>query len=510
MLFEAAALVTASLALAGVGGTAAVPEYSAIGTSSIGTSALGSSALGAFALGSSEFGASDLGVQEAVAARLSDRQGDAGSAPLWAQLEVQSAASVDIDLTTLRSMTGPNLLVGMSQLPLADLSTFAADFPTHIDALLAAPPQAAVVTAWWTMLDSTQRATLTAATPQLVGNLDGVPLAQRSRANESFLRDSLAEAERALDGVLSAAERSRLSSQVAMLTQVAEALHASEDGPKRSLVLLDTTGSGRAAIALGNPDTADYIGYLVPGMNYQVEPQIVNWTTVADDLYREQAAVLADSAAERVASVPTAVTASVRLGVAAAPASDSPVAAPAAAPTIATIAWIGYEAPDLFSVGGLDRAEAGADFLETSWAGVRATRGGDQPFVSVFAHSYGSTVALLALANGSVEVDALVVVGSPGSAIQSAAKLKVTGDNVFVGKADWDPAVNSAFFGSDPGAASYGARVLGVRGGTDARTGATLAGSLGHNDYFTPGSESLHNMALIGTDNAELATDDIE
>jgi len=109
-----------------------------------------------------------------------------------------------------------------------------------------------------------------------------------------------------------------------------------------------------------------------------------------------------------------------------------------------------------------------------------------------------------------VEVDALVVVGSPGSAIQSAAKLKVTDENVFVGKADWDPAVNSAFFGSDPGAASYGARVLGVHGGTDSVTGDSLAASVGHNDYFKPGSESLHNMALIGTDNAELVTGDIE
>jgi hypothetical protein len=70
--------------------------------------------------------------------------------------------------------------------------------------------------------------------------------------------------------------------------------------------------------------------------------------------------------------------------------------------------------------------------------------------------------------------------------------------------------VNSAFFGSDPGAASYGARVLGVHGGTDAVTGASLVASVGHNDYFTPGSESLHNMALIGTDNAELVTGDTE
>ena len=453
MLFETAVVATLSLSLMGAGATTAVPETSSVSSSII--------------------------VPADVDARLADRQSDGGASGLWTQLEPQVAASVDIDVASIHAMTGSNLLVGLAQLPLAEVAAFAAQYPTQLDSLLSAPPKATVVTAWWTMLDATQRAALTAATPRLVGNLDGVPLAQRSRANETYLRESLAEATRALDGILTAGERDRLTDEVAMLTQVSKALHASDDGPKRSLILLDTAGTGRAAIALGNPDTADYIGYLVPGMNYQVEAEMVNWTTVADDLYREQVAVFADTTT-------------------------------GTAPTLATISWIGYEAPDVFSVGGLDRAEAGAEFLETSWAGVRATRGGDQPFVAVFAHSYGSTVSLLALAQGSVEVDALVVVGSPGSAIQSAAKLKVTDENVFVGKADWDPAVNSAFFGSDPGAASYGARVLGVHGGTDAVTGDTLAASVGHNDYFKPGSESLHNMALIGTDNAELVTGDIE
>jgi hypothetical protein len=479
VLFETAVVATLSLSLMGAGAAPVVP------------------------------GSSAVTVTQGVAQRLNDKQSEGGPAALWTQLEPQIGTSIDIDLTTVHRLSGANLLVGLGQLPLADLTAFAAEYPAQIDTLLSSPPQATVVTAWWTMLDAAQRASLTTATPRLVGNLDGVPLAQRSRANEAYLRDSLATAHRALDGAMDAGERNRISRQVAMLDQVTEALRPSDGGPRRSLVLLDPAGSGRAAIALGNPDTADFIGYLVPGMNYQVEPQMVNWTTVADDLYREQKAVLAGTARTSRPAPERAMTtagAATTAGVSASP----PAARSAASPSVATIAWIGYEAPDLFSVGGLDRAEAGADFLETSWSGVRSTRGGDQPFVTVFAHSYGSTVSLLALGKGSVEVDALVVVGSPGSAIQSADRLKVTDGNVFVGKADWDPAVNSAFFGSDPGASSYGARALGVRGGIDALTGAALAGSVGHNDYFTPGSESLHNMALIGTDNAELVTGDIE
>jgi hypothetical protein len=482
VLFETAVVASLSLSLMGAGATPVVPESSIVTLS------------------------------QAADQRLNDKQSEGGSAALWAQLEPQVGTAVDVDLTTVHRLTGANLLVGLGQLPLADLTTFVAEYPAQIDTLLSSPPQATVVTAWWTMLDSAQRNSLTTVTPRLVGNLDGVPLAQRSRANEAYLRESLATAHRALNDATDPGERDRLTHRVAMLGEVEEALRPSAGGPRRSLVLLDPAGTGRAAIALGNPDTADYIGYLVPGMNYQVEPQIVNWTTVADDLYREQKVVLAETRPSRPAADRRVTTISAGTGTAAASPSPQPRAAAskAAAPSVATIAWIGYEAPDLFSVAGLDRAEAGAEFLETSWSGVRATRGGDQPFVTVFAHSYGSTVTLLALAEGSVEVDALVVVGSPGSAIQSADRLKVTGGNVFVGKADWDPAVNSAFFGSDPGAASYGAKELGVRGGTDAVTGITLAGSVGHNDYFTPGTESLHNMALIGTDHAELATDDSE
>jgi hypothetical protein len=119
-------------------------------------------------------------------------------------------------------------------------------------------------------------------------------------------------------------------------------------------------------------------------------------------------------------------------------------------------------------------------------------------------------VTLVALDRGSVKLDALVMVGSPGSAVQSARQLPVKNNEVYVGEADWDPAVNSAFFGSDPGGASYGAHPLGVTGATDRITGAKLDGSLGHNEYFKPGSESLHNMALIGTGNAKLVTNGSE
>ncbi len=408
--------------------------------------------------------------------------GTAGEPGVAAQ-PVTVAAGVDTGIDSVRRMSGVSLLAGLSRLSIGDISTFVAEFPGQVDSLLAVPPAASEVTGWWAGLGGTERSSLLAAAPRLVGNLDGIPFRERGRANARFLSQSLTEVGDRLTGSLDDGTRETLTREQAVLTQVEAALQPSEGGPHRSLIILDTVGGGRAAIALGNPDTAAFVSYLVPGMNYAVEAQIVNWTATAEALYEEQRTVLAERAATGRRSGGT---------------------------SLAVVSWIGYEAPDLFSVGGLDHAIIGADFLEKYSQGLRADRVGDQPYVSLFAHSYGSTVALTALSRGSFEVDALVLVGSPGSQIQSVDSLGVAGGNVFVGKADWDPAVNSAFFGSDPGAESYGAHPLGVYGAHDRLTGAWLAGSLGHNAYFDRGSESLHNMALIGTDNADLVTNGSE
>lgn len=402
-----------------------------------------------------------------------DRGIDARTVPLWLQVSTASrtSVSVDGDMLTGRSVSGIAALGGLSRLTPAELVAFAAAHPTRIDTILAAPPAASAVTSWWQALDGTAQRKLVANVPRLVGNLDGVPLVERGHANLRYLGEEVSSATSRLAEVHKRSDRAALGRELSIMTQIQQALLPACGSPARTLVLLDLADGGRAAIALGNPDTADFVSYLVPGMNYGVQEQLVNWSNTAEDLYYEQKGVLR----ERAAATHTRV------------------------PSIATIAWIGYETPSLFSVGGLDRAEAGADFLEDSWKGIRSSRGDNQPFLSVFAHSYGTLVALEALERGSVEVDALVIVGSPGSSVQSVDGLDVAHGNVFVGEADWDPAVNSGFFGSDPGARSYGAHALGVDGAIDTVTGRQLSKSWGHNDYFTPGSESLHNMALIGT-----------
>ena len=146
----------------------------------------------------------------------------------------------------------------------------------------------------------------------------------------------------------------------------------------------------------------------------------------------------------------------------------------------------------------MELAREGRDALTASLTGLRAERGADQPYVSVLAHSYGSTAALLSLQEDDVSVDALAMVGSPGSPARTVKDLHVANGNVWVGAAQWDPIPASGVFGSQPASPDYGAHHFGVDGAVDPYTGQQLSAAISHNDYFTDGGESFRNLVLIG------------
>jgi hypothetical protein len=77
---------------------------------------------------------------------------------------------------------------------------------------------------------------------------------------------------------------------------------------------------------------------------------------------------------------------------------------------------------------------------------------------------------------------------------------------MYVAEAAWDPVVNTAFYGSDPGSSQFGAKKFDVAGGTDAITHKSLAAAVGHLGYFDPGSEAMRNLALIGLNQGALVT----
>lgn len=385
------------------------------------------------------------------------RVGFPGDSPSQAGPQGSSAS-----LATLRDLT---------VLDRAQLTAWAAD-PAGIAGILAAPPAASEVAGWWAGTETGLRARLLAVAPQLVGNLEGVPYDTRDVANRTALARSIATASAQLeDGSTGRAATEQLKTRLHMLEEVRAAIQPGDSGLPRILVNFDATNGGRAVIAVGDLATSDYVSYLVPGMFYNVDSEIGSWAGAADQLVSDQAEWLA------------------RL---------TPSSGGDTVPTAAAVAWIGYQTPDFVSIASLELAAEGSRTLTGSLRGLEATRGDrPAPYLTVLAHSYGATAALLALERDDITVDALAMVGSPGSPAENVGQLHVRDGNVWVADAALDPVSSTGVFGSQPLAASYGAHRFGVDGAVDPITGRVLTGSVGHVDYFTAGSESFRNMALI-------------
>ncbi|CAQ01164.1 conserved hypothetical protein [Clavibacter sepedonicus] len=381
---------------------------------------------------------------------------------------VQQLRDQDVSDRTLRDTAPVALLGALPALDVPELRRLARAIPATIRELVRRPPSVSSVAAWWSGLAQEERRDLTEGMPELVGNLEGIPLVERDAANRRLLDQRERELHASASTTSGRGAQQALGADLAMLAEVRRALEPAAGGPARSLLTLDTTWPGRAGVVMGDLDTAAYVSIVVPGMFYSVSDRLVDWTDVAARLQQQQTTLLGPAAADG---------------------------------GVATISWIGYRTPDLLGVGSLDLAYEGAQYLEDAIQGIQGLRRDDPPYLSVIAHSYGSTAALLALSSGRASVDALAMVGSPGGAVRDAGELDVPAGRVFVGEAPWDPVVGSSYFGSDPGSASFGAEHFGVAG-TGAAGGVSADGSLagvaGHNSYFDRGTESFRNLALIG------------
>ena len=391
--------------------------------------------------------------------------------------------------TSIANLRGVALLSQLSVLPKAELELFVAENPTVIAEMLAAPPRASEVVLWWESTAEAERATLIDVAPELVGGLDGIEYAARDTANRAQLAAAVDEIETRLAEQPGRAEAAELETRLHMLEQIVAALEPGDSGLPRTLILLDTADDGRAAIGIGSLESADYVSYLVPGMFFGVDAQLVAWTEMADALAVEQNEWLSRLAG----SGSTAAEGSV----------DAFVEGASAGQEAATISWIGYRTPSLLNVASMDLAREGRDTLTSALQGFDALRPSGA-FVSVFAHSYGSTAALLALEENDVTVDALALLGSPGSPAKTVSELHVRNANVWVGVAPWDPIPSTGVFGSQPASEAYGANHFAVDGAIDPITGEALGSAFSHNDYFTPGGESFRNLALIGIDRTDL------
>ncbi|MCU1404383.1 MAG: putative secreted protein [Glaciihabitans sp.] len=391
-----------------------------------------------------------------------------------------TSSVAQLSRSELASMSGTPLLQQLGMLGGADLSRFVIANPDAINTLLADPPAGREVTGWWQSLGQAERSSLRTGAAQLIGNLDGIPVETRNAANRNWLTSAAAALDATVNTSTTPTVVSESRHQAHLLAEVSAALVETEGGPQRSLLSVDDVDQGRAAVVLGDLASADFVTYLVPGMFFTVDGQMFDWTEAAEGIYTEQARWLQLLAGrDRTFS-------------------DK---------TVAVVAWMGYETPDLTNIGSLELAAKGEGALATVIQGLQSERSGAEPYISIIAHSYGSTTAMMALADYELNIDALTVLGSPGSPATSVDDLSVRGGNVFVGEAAWDPVAHTAYFGSDPGSSQFGAKTMDINGGIDAITDDDLSAAIGHNGYFDVGSESVRNLALVGIGQAELVTD---
>lgn len=192
--------------------------------------------------------------------------------------------------------------------------------------------------------------------------------------------------------------------------------------PERKLMLLDTDSGrqARAAIAVGDPDSAAHVSVTAPGLNTTVHGAI---SGMADE-----AAYARDEARHQLD------------------------AAGRGSEAVAAIAWIGYDPPQIPGAddlgvslqGGWEVshdavAKAGAADLSRFYDGIAAAHHGPLD-LTVIGHSYGSLTTGLALQEpGDHDVDKALFYGSPGIEATTPRQLGLAPGNVYTMETPDDP-----------------------------------------------------------------------
>jgi hypothetical protein len=333
----------------------------------------------------------------------------------------------------------------------------------------------AAVNAWWQSLSTAARSGLLAASPERLGNLNGLSASVRDQANRARLGPER--------GLLEA-EVARLEQRLednwfgggftdddAALGYARDKLHALDAIEKvlrrsptdRHLLLLDPSGEQlTAAVSVGDVDGADHVAVFTPGLTTTVQGSLVS--------YHRQLAALQRQAEELAVQRRTG--------------------------TVATVAWLGYEAPQWSTTWRPSRSVAaavrGAARLEGFYDGLDAAR--EVPaHLTALGHSYGSLATGLALQRGT-GVDDVVFFGSPGIGTDDVGDLGVRPGRVFAVEARNDPVADLSSFGTDVNLLG-GVTVLSAA--REVVDGVELSESVGHSAYLRNGTTSQYAIAAV-------------
>ncbi|WP_372412129.1 alpha/beta hydrolase [Streptomyces luteireticuli] len=243
-------------------------------------------------------------------------------------------------------------------------------------------------------------------------------------------------------------------------------------------------GCGRAALAVGDMATAEYVAVLVPGMGNSLKdlPELARH---ARNLHTE---CLRTRPGARVAIV----------------------------------AWMGYKAPKDIRQGHLEvmgemPAQEGAKILKEDlriWRHYwqekenparRRANLPAQPILTISGASYGSVVAGHAAVAGAAPEN-LVFLGSPGTGLR-AQHLNVPPSNIFVAATGKDIVSVLDWFSIDPTHKNYG-NVTRMKADYHWREEIGIAENLekAHTSYYAPGTESLTNISRVVVGRAEEIT----
>lgn len=158
---------------------------------------------------------------------------------------------------------------------------------------------------------------------------------------------------------------------------------------------------------------------------------------------------------------------------------------------VATIAWLGYDAPDALlspQVVSASQARRGGRLLADAVSGLRLR---DDVRVTLIGHSYGTTVIGAALQLG-IRADNVLAMGSPGMFVEHASDFDRPHTRFFTMAAPGDHVTWLERFGTNP---------------NEPGTGFTRldSGGVGHSRYLLDGSLSQANaLRVVADDDAHL------